>query len=87
MSELLRAKESKARERQLLADTFPMTGKVRIKQLAAFLGIGRSTAWKMVKEGRIQSPQKLGSRTCVWGAEYVRKLAEEGIPEASQEAA
>ena len=82
MAELLvKINEAKAKERQILADTFPNTGKVRVNQLAAFLGIGVSSVWKMVSDKRIDPPQKLGSRTSVWNAEYVHMLSKEGIPE------
>jgi len=73
--------EAKLQQRKLYADTFPLHGKVRVKQFAPYLGIGVSTVWKLVKDGRIKKPQKLGSRTSVWDAAYVRMLAEEGIPE------
>ena len=79
--------KEKARNRQVLADTFPHSGKVRMKQVAAYLSIAESTAWAYIKAGRIKRPTKLGARTSVFDAEYVRMLGETGIPEASQEAA
>ena len=63
-------------------DKFPAQGNVRAKQSAPFLGIGLSTFWLMVKQGRIKPPVKHGSRISVWQAEYIRYLAENGIPSA-----
>lgn len=74
-------KEAKLKQRQVYADSFPMSGKVRVKQFAAYLGIGVSSVWKLAKDGRIKPPQKLGARTSVWDASYVRLLGEEGVPE------
>ena len=76
-------KEERAVERQLLVNTFPQTGMVRMKSMAAFLNISESAGWSYVAQGRIQKPIKLSSRTSVWKAEYVRNdLATNGIPEA-----
>lgn len=76
-------KEERAKERQLLVNTFPETGMVRIKSMAAFLNISESAAWAYVAQGRIRKPIKLSPRTSVWKAEYVRdELATNGIPEA-----
>ncbi|PIE01442.1 MAG: transcriptional regulator [Thiothrix nivea] len=60
---------------------FPHEGKVRAKQAAPFLGIGKSTFWAYVKEGRICQPMRYGPRVSVWSAEYIRQLAETGIPD------
>lgn len=62
---------------------FPIEGKVRVKTAAPYLGIGVSTFWLFVKQGRIQPPMKFGQRVSVWNASYIRDLAENGIPEAS----
>lgn len=74
----------RAEHRQMLANTFPKAGKTRPVQNAAFLGIGLSTYWKYVSEGRIKQ-QKISPRVTVTDAAYIRELAESGIPE--QEAA
>lgn len=66
---------------------FPHDGKVRAKQIADFLAIGISTWWLYVKQGRVDQPQRYGKRVSVWNAEYVRYLAENGIPDIDQEAA
>lgn len=68
--------------RKLLKETFPTTGKTRAVQNAALLEMGVSTFWKYVKEGRIKRPMRFGARISVWDAEYIRHLAENGIPEA-----
>jgi predicted DNA-binding transcriptional regulator AlpA len=64
---------------------FPTEGKVRAKQAAPFLGIGVSTFWLYVKQGRVIRPTRYGKRVSVWDAQYIRDLAVNGIPE--QEAA
>ena len=61
---------------------FPYEGKVRAKQIAQFMGIGISTLWLYVKQGRIERPMRYGARVSVWDASYIRSLAENGIPEA-----
>lgn len=66
---------------------FAYEGKVRAKQSASFLGIGLSTFWLYVKQGRIIAPMKYGARVSVWDAQYIRSLAENGIPPAGTEAA
>lgn len=66
---------------------FAYEGNVRAKPSAAFLGIGLSTYWLFVKQGRISPPKKLSARISVWDAQYIRSLAENGIPPAGTEAA
>lgn len=73
--------------RAVLTETFPRAGKVRAPQIAAHLGIGQSTWWLYVKEGRVKPPIKFGARVSVWDAEYVRELADSGIPTKPQQAA
>nr|CAA6826160.1 MAG: Unknown protein [uncultured Thiotrichaceae bacterium] len=65
--------------RQQLSNEFPHHGKVRPKQVAAFLGIGNSTVWKYVSEGKISKPMKFGARVSVWDASYIRELAKNGF--------
>jgi len=59
---------------------FPHEGKVRAKHAAPFLGIGLSTWWLYVKQGRIAKPMRYGARVSVWDASYIRELAQNGIP-------
>lgn len=66
--------------RKILKEAFPETGKVRVPQIAAHLGIGASTWWLYAKEGRVLPPVKFGARVSVWDAEYIRDLADKGIP-------
>ena len=41
-------------------------GAMRAKSAAAFLGIGESTYWRWVKEGRLPKGKKLSARATVW---------------------
>ncbi|HHJ13259.1 MAG TPA: AlpA family phage regulatory protein [Gammaproteobacteria bacterium] len=43
-----------------------MTEYLRVKQVAALLGIGVSTVWAWVKEGKLPAPVKLSERVTVW---------------------
>lgn len=59
--------------------TIPTTsltaGMLRPKACAAFLGIGISTFWRWVKEGRIPQGIRLSARATVWkGADLERFL-------------
>lgn len=60
---------------------FPISGCVRAKQSAKYLGIGLSTFWAWVKDGKIKQPTKHGERVSVWQASYIRDLSENGIRE------
>ena len=64
---------------------FPLSGNVRPKECAEYLGIGISTLWLWVKQKRIKKPTKHGSRVSVWSAEYIRELAQKGIPDSGGE--
>lgn len=55
---------------------------VRAKECATYLGIGTSTFWLYVKQGRIQRPYKIGEKTSVWQAGYIRQFQRELIAEA-----
>ena len=74
-------------QRKILKESFPSTGKVRVPQIAAFLGVGISTFWKYSDDGRIKPPVKYGARVSVWDAEYIRDLADKGIPVKPEQAA
>lgn len=41
-------------------------GAVRVKAASAFLGIGESTFWRWVKEGRLPRGTRLSARATVW---------------------
>lgn len=75
----MKAKQSKSANRLELAP-FPLEGKVRAKQAAPFLGIGISTLWLYISQGRIKKPMRYGARVSVFDATYIRELAENGIP-------
>lgn len=66
--------------RRVLKEAFPDSGKVRVPQIAAHLGIGTSTWWLYVKQGRVLPPVKYGVRVAVWDAAYISQLADTGIP-------
>ena len=69
-------------DRKELADNYPLHGNARAKDNSAFLGIGLSTFWKYVAEGRIKKPTRYGNRVSVWDCSYIRELAQDGIPDA-----
>ena len=73
--------------RKNLKESFPVMGKVRAPQAAAYLGFAISTFWAFVADGRIDAPIKFGARVSVWDAEYIRQLAANGIPVKPQVAA
>lgn len=82
MEQLTQAALSRHQLRAIKAETFPASGKVRASQIAAYLGLGVSTVWLYVKQGRIKPPQKYGVRLSVWDAEYIHQLYRGGIPAA-----
>jgi len=55
----------------------PETGLLRAKQVHRYFGIGLSTWWLWVKQGRAPQGIRLGSRTTVWRAEDIRSLLDE----------
>ncbi|MDG1129688.1 MAG: AlpA family phage regulatory protein [Paracoccaceae bacterium] len=58
---------------------FPLTGFVRLSAILAPAGpipVSKSGWWQGVKDGRFPKPRKLGPRTTVWKAEYIRALFE-----------
>lgn len=67
---------------KLASDTMPISGNVRANQCAAYLGVGVSTFWLYVNQGRIKKPNKYGVRVSVWDAGYIRQLRDDGIPAA-----
>lgn len=80
-------KAQRLADKKVLKEAFPETGKVRVPQIAAHLGIGASTWWMWVKEGRVLPPVKYGARVAVWDAEYIHGIASSGIPAKPQVAA
>lgn len=56
-------------------------GALRAKNAAAFLGIGESTFWRRVQQGRLPKGTRLSARVTVWKAkdiEYFLNQAAEG---------
>ena len=51
----------------------------RAKDCAQYLGIGRSTWWRWVSEGKVEEGIHFGSRVTVWPASYVMKLPKNGL--------
>jgi predicted DNA-binding transcriptional regulator AlpA len=52
----------------------PAEGFVRVPTITAVLGIGRSTWWAGVKDGRFPRPVRLGPRMTAWRVADVRKV-------------
>ena len=51
---------------------------IRIKDVAAKLGIAQSTAWKYVSNGKIPQPYaKLSAKCTVWDSDEIDKLVED----------
>ncbi len=49
-------------------------GFIRSKDFMKLLGIGKSTFYRMIKQGKIEQGFKLGERIRAWRKEYVNKL-------------
>ena len=47
---------------------------LRDKHFAALLSISRSYLWRLVKQGKIPAPIKLGPKTTVWKSEDAIKV-------------
>jgi predicted DNA-binding transcriptional regulator AlpA len=52
----------------------PPEGFVRLPIVVGILGIGKSTWWRGVRDGRFPKAVKLGLRTSVWRVEDIRAL-------------
>lgn len=48
-------------------------GYIRIKDLSKLLGIGKSTIYRLVKEGKFPKQIKLTERTSVWRMSIVNR--------------
>jgi len=51
----------------------PPEGFVRREVVEALLGIGRSTLWRHVRQGKLPPPQMHGTRLALWRVGDVRK--------------
>lgn len=56
----------------------PEKGYVRLSHFLPLIGVGKSTWWKGVKDGRFPQPIKLGPRITVWRVEDIHRLIEVG---------
>ena len=52
----------------------PNEGFVRLPQVLHVLGIGKTTFWAGIKQGRYPAPVKLGPRTSAWRVQDIREL-------------
>jgi len=52
----------------------PAEGFVRLPIVLQVLGIGKSSLWAGIKEGRYPKPVKLGPRTTVWKVDDLRNF-------------
>lgn len=48
---------------------------LRPAEVAFILGISRSTVYKLVKEGKLPKPKKLGARITVFNTEEIKHIA------------
>ncbi len=59
---------------QTILEHGQMHGAMRAKHAAAFLGIGESTFWRWVKEGRLPKGARLSARATVWKCEDLKRF-------------
>lgn len=57
---------------------------MRAKAAASFLGIGQSTFWRWVKEGRIPKGIRLSARATVWQYEDLVKFLNHAAEDATE---
>lgn len=53
-------------------DRLPDSARLRVKSVAAVVGVGVATIWRWVSEGRFPAPRKIGPNTTVWSVGQVR---------------
>ena len=58
----------------------PPEGFVRLPVVVKVMGIGKTTWWCGVREGRFPKPVKLGPRTSAWRVEDIRALIANPTP-------
>lgn len=61
-------------QKQETSLVLPPEGFVRLPVVVKVMGIGKTTWWVGVKEGRFPKPVKLGPRTAAWRVEDIRAL-------------
>lgn len=52
----------------------PSEGFVRLPAVLKVLGIGKTSLWRGINQGRFPRPLKLGPRTSVWRVEEIRAV-------------
>lgn len=52
----------------------PPEGFVRLPVVVKVMGIGKTTWWSGIREGRFPRPVKLGPKTSAWRVEDIRTL-------------
>ncbi len=55
-------------------NVLPPEGFVRLPVVIRVMGIGKTTWWAGVRDGRFPKPVKLGARTSAWRVEDIRAL-------------
>lgn len=60
--------------RNIVNPALPPEGFVRLPVIIRILGIGKTSWWCGIKEGRFPKPVKLGPRTSAWRVEDIRTL-------------
>ena len=58
-------------------DSFSFSNFLRAKQGAKLLGIGLSTFWLWVKQGKLPSGVKLGNRVTVWKVDDIMAFVDQ----------
>ncbi|MEI7182582.1 AlpA family phage regulatory protein [Pectobacterium carotovorum] len=69
---------------QIEQDHFPLSGNVRIKNVAKFLAISEATIWRKVKQRGFPQPTKLSERVTVFDAAEIRQWLNQRIAERDQ---
>lgn len=69
-------------QKQETSLVLPPEGFVRLPVVVRVLGIGKTTWWVGVKDGRFPKPVKLGPRTSAWRVEDIRALIANPTPAA-----
>ena len=54
--------------------TLPSEGFVRLPVVLHVLGIGKTSFWKGIQNGRFPKPVKIGARIAAWKVEDIRSL-------------
>lgn len=57
-----------------IAPILPPEGFVRLPVVLRVLGIGKTSFWQGIKDGRYPKPVKLGPRIAAWRVEDIRAL-------------